>query len=671
MTIIGRTPNRAYLDLITKGGNGNGSSDNTAAFVAANAELVAAGGGTILLPRGTFKCLGGFSLSDKVRLEGGGMGVTTLDFSAATTFVNGYTIEARGTLTSLPALAANIALNAITITFASTVAATVVAGDVLIISNSADSSWNPDRTYYRAGEFARVQSVAGAVVTLTKPTFDDYVSGGTVTVSKVNPVRVGISDLSIINKSTQAGIGLMYVTDFAVRNVSSNGSTLSNVATSGAYDGVFENVHCFDVGVAGGTNYGLIIGYSQRIQIRGGFFDTTRHGLAMGSGQSLSMPNRDILVDGAYISSSGNIAATHGADCHGNAEFVTFQNCILPRGIGTGGDNIVVQGCRIGTSPDGFALFHGEMIGWNFSFINNDITVTDNHGVGYAVVRIQSAVVTTRTGGVCRVAGNRMHCGPYVDNGGIATKGFYIYLIAGGATDNSVVVEDNEIDSTYTTSANASGIYVRGGFKRARVADNTLIGLGILMDCTGSEVEECVGNSVHDSRYHGINVSCTTTAVKRQIVTHNTVVNAQRDGIRVTAGAALPGTISIVEHNRVLAAGLAASGVDYPMHIFNATTTYYRHNIVGDDQSTPTILAADRVLATGTLYDQDNEVVGSVATRTRSTVTATHLRRRGSGTPEGVVPASPGSVFYRTDGGASSSFYVKETGTGNTGWRAV
>jgi hypothetical protein len=42
----------------------------------------------------------------------------------------------------------------------------------------------------------------------------------------------------------------------------------------------------------------------------------------------------------------------------------------------------------------------------------------------------------------------------------------------------------------------------------------------------------------------------------------------------------------------------------------------------------------------------------------------------GTGSPESVVSASPGSVYYREDGGTSTSFYVKETGTSNTGWVA-
>lgn len=40
----------------------------------------------------------------------------------------------------------------------------------------------------------------------------------------------------------------------------------------------------------------------------------------------------------------------------------------------------------------------------------------------------------------------------------------------------------------------------------------------------------------------------------------------------------------------------------------------------------------------------------------------------GTGTPEGAVTASVGSTFHRTDGGAGTSFYVKESGAGNTGW---
>lgn len=42
----------------------------------------------------------------------------------------------------------------------------------------------------------------------------------------------------------------------------------------------------------------------------------------------------------------------------------------------------------------------------------------------------------------------------------------------------------------------------------------------------------------------------------------------------------------------------------------------------------------------------------------------------GAGTPEGVVTAPVGSLYRRTDGAAATTLYVKESGTGNTGWVA-
>jgi hypothetical protein len=43
----------------------------------------------------------------------------------------------------------------------------------------------------------------------------------------------------------------------------------------------------------------------------------------------------------------------------------------------------------------------------------------------------------------------------------------------------------------------------------------------------------------------------------------------------------------------------------------------------------------------------------------------------GAGTPEGVVTAAVGALFKRTDGAAGTVLYAKETGSGNTGWRAM
>lgn len=64
------------------------------------------------------------------------------------------------------------------------------------------------------------------------------------------------------------------------------------------------------------------------------------------------------------------------------------------------------------------------------------------------------------------------------------------------------------------------------------------------------------------------------------------------------------------------------------------------------------------------LYDTFRRIVAAVNTLEDSRVL------RGSGTPEGAVVADVGALYVRTDGGTGTTLYVKESGTGNTGWVA-
>jgi hypothetical protein len=77
--------------------------------------------------------------------------------------------------------------------------------------------------------------------------------------------------------------------------------------------------------------------------------------------------------------------------------------------------------------------------------------------------------------------------------------------------------------------------------------------------------------------------------------------------------------------------------------------------------------------ASGTLQERNN--AGSVIfsrqdSGTEILVGGTAIRAVGTNTPEGHVTAGVGSLFLRTDGGTSSVLYVKESGSGNTGWVA-
>lgn len=55
---------------------------------------------------------------------------------------------------------------------------------------------------------------------------------------------------------------------------------------------------------------------------------------------------------------------------------------------------------------------------------------------------------------------------------------------------------------------------------------------------------------------------------------------------------------------------------------------------------------------------------------TQFKTTSTVFWSSGTGSPQSVVTAGIGSLYTRTDGGAGTTLYVKESGTGNTGWIA-
>jgi hypothetical protein len=52
------------------------------------------------------------------------------------------------------------------------------------------------------------------------------------------------------------------------------------------------------------------------------------------------------------------------------------------------------------------------------------------------------------------------------------------------------------------------------------------------------------------------------------------------------------------------------------------------------------------------------------------TTSGIRIEHAGTGTPESSIIAGVGSLWRRTDGGASTTLYVKESGTSNTGWVA-
>ena len=81
--------------------------------------------------------------------------------------------------------------------------------------------------------------------------------------------------------------------------------------------------------------------------------------------------------------------------------------------------------------------------------------------------------------------------------------------------------------------------------------------------------------------------------------------------------------------------------------------------------------ASHSVEVEGSFQATSPSFIGDYLSVSNPTYTATWPTiRAGTGSPEGAVSARIGSIYQRSDGGAGTSFYVKESGTGNTGWVA-
>lgn len=97
---------------------------------------------------------------------------------------------------------------------------------------------------------------------------------------------------------------------------------------------------------------------------------------------------------------------------------------------------------------------------------------------------------------------------------------------------------------------------------------------------------------------------------------------------------------------------------------------YFANNKADDDVSTNPISLYEsmRSAATVSYIDKDNN--GRVFERIDQLYIGAGAATliSGPGTPEGFVTAAVGSLYLRTDGGAGTTLYVKQSGTGNTGW---
>ena len=612
------------------GAKGDGVTDDTASINAAITRANAIGGAIVQLPPGVYKCNGQIVLKDGVTLMGAGPSATRFDFTASTATV--ACIYGEGSIAALPAFSVNIAKNDKTITFPSDPG--VAAGDVLVIYNSANSSWSAARTYYRAGEMVRVRSVAGNVVTLEHAVFDSYSAGATTAIYKMTPITAAVKSLGATFKSGVVGLKVKFGVGVVYDDLDLTGSILSQASFDKCFEATATRVRADDGSPNTSNHYGIAVGNSQRVIIAECFLSTTRHGFSMGGDDATgAIVCREILVQNNVIGSKDD--SNYGLDAHGNVEWIVYRDNFLPNGMVVGGDNVLVAGNTIRTTKQAIGINVGEPAGPNFTFDGNRIDATEDYGGSGTAGLINfgrgtNAPSFLKRDGTIRILNNHFTMSGY---GGIAIGVRNLY--------SSQNIDLEIVGNTVTADAGgvtryAAEIFGGSGFglRNILMKGNAFRFAGVQLTKTGSPLIHVEGNTFFRAAIAGFSMTKDTAYTASQadqliLFLNNVVYRPGKATVVLTGDGDGSKTKVVVTGNHSEGAAqdgtTGATATDSSLYVTGVNLAIVQNNVFGKDPL-DTASAQSRLMAFNvitTLYEDNNLNIGTV-----STVNATSITNR-------------------------------------------
>lgn len=192
----------------------------------------------------------------------------------------------------------------------------------------------------------------------------------------------------------------------------------------------------------------------------------------------------------------------------------------------------------------------------------------------------------------------------------------------------------------------------------ANVTNTVTINSTLAGNCTDHYFLSCDFIGLSNTKTHDLNIGTTGNVFKIKIQNCKFIKPTATDSIKFTnqSDSSVIGCVDLVTYDTPTYA---------PVTILNSGGNFvYVENIAGSFSRVSPI--------------QDNaNLLGTAGARWQSTYTvdlrvgtSQRIWTSAPGSPEGVVTASVGGLYTRTDGGAGTTLYIKESGTGNTGWVA-
>jgi hypothetical protein len=353
----------------------------------------------------------------------------------------------------------------------------------------------------------------------------------------------------------------------------------------------------------------------------------------------------NIIGEGATIPQAGSLKTTLQIS---NCDRLTAQGLYMT-GLGTDYDNSVttvargvevlncddltITHCRFYNFGNSAIFFHG-LAG---ASISRRVVISSNQFKGPGSTEITAAdnknYAIGATNGTDSVIVN-----------GITITGNHFWdwasaMILGATTENAVIVGNYFYDIL-----GEHGIYMSTGFGGVQISNNNF--RNIYAD--GIKCQIATGHRTGDAEGLVINGN---VLVDTSVSTANWAINVGRaSGTELHESPAITG-------NSIF----GGTGGIVVQRANNMTLNSNSINVSGDGLSVRDVLGG---IASGNQVTAGGSYITYAGTNTGFT-----LHGKGTGTPKNAVAAPPGSTWDRTDGGADTTRYIKQTGTGSsTGW---
>ena len=243
-----------------------------------------------------------------------------------------------------------------------------------------------------------------------------------------------------------------------------------------------------------------------------------------------------------------------------------------------------------------------------------------------------------------------------------------------GTVDNCSLINNNKSGTVLSSPYN---IYIESYANTLTVYNNYITGgLGSGIVVRGGIVQDVkiINNTISFTPNYGVELTASGFAFTDVTVQGNRFYqapNASPDAVTVISTGSGSVMVGININNNIFDTGQIGVGLR-PASSGTISNVVISDNIF-KDYTTYTAGIFSSGTSNVSVFGNQSNTSAFFIDATASTNSFQNLQVKwftGTGSPQSVVTAPVGSLFSRVDGGASTTLYVKESGTGNTGWVA-